>query len=116
MICHVCGYVMSDFDADCLRCRNGYKPPSKHVTDHKMTVYSAPPRSAPPPSPDFQLTLPQSAARYQDALIDRIADDPAIVGRVAAEGREWAMANYTPVAMARRFLAELGHPQAASEP
>jgi hypothetical protein len=50
------------------------------------------------------------------ALIDRIADDPAIVGRVAAEGREWAMANYTPVAMARRFLAELGHPQAASEP
>lgn len=45
-------------------------------------------------------------------LVDRIAADPSAIERVAAEGRRWALANYSPVAMARRFLAELGFPDA----
>jgi hypothetical protein len=42
--------------------------------------------------------------------IERIADDPGCLQRVAAAGREWALANYAPAAMARRFLAEAGLP------
>jgi hypothetical protein len=43
-----------------------------------------------------------------DTLIDRIASDPGSLERVAAAGREWAIANYSPVAMTKRFLAEVG--------
>jgi hypothetical protein len=45
-------------------------------------------------------------------LIDRIAGEPGALERVAAEGRRWAVANYSPAAMARRFLGELGFPDA----
>jgi hypothetical protein len=46
-----------------------------------------------------------------ESLIDRIRDDPGSLERVASAGREWAIANYSPAAMARRFLAEAGHSQ-----
>ena len=41
-------------------------------------------------------------------VLERIADDPGSLERAAAAGREWAIANYAPAAMARRFLAEAG--------
>ena len=43
-----------------------------------------------------------------ERVVDRIAGDPECLERVAAAGREWAIANYSPSAMARRFLAEVG--------
>ncbi len=43
-----------------------------------------------------------------ESVIDRIAEDPSSLERVAAAGRDWAMAEYSPPAMARRFLAEAG--------
>ncbi len=41
-------------------------------------------------------------------LIERLAEDPGSLERAAAAGREWAIANYAPAPMARRFLAEAG--------
>jgi hypothetical protein len=38
------------------------------------------------------------------AAIDRIADDPGILERIALEGRIWAIENYSPVPTALRFL------------
>lgn len=38
------------------------------------------------------------------AAIDRIADDPEILERIALEGRKWAIENYSPVPTALRFL------------
>jgi hypothetical protein len=49
-----------------------------------------------------------------EPVVDRIAGDPAALARVAAAGREWAIAHYSPPAMARRFLAEAGFPDAGS--
>jgi hypothetical protein len=45
------------------------------------------------------------------ATIDAIADDPSRLEAVASAGRNWALANYSPVAMAKRFLAEVGVPR-----
>jgi hypothetical protein len=39
-----------------------------------------------------------------DATIERIADDPSLLERVARQGREWALANYSPRALASRLL------------
>ncbi len=39
-----------------------------------------------------------------DATLDRIAADPGLLERVAASGREWALAHYSPEALARRLL------------
>jgi hypothetical protein len=50
-----------------------------------------------------------------DPVIDAIAADPGSLGRVAAAGRAWAVAHYSPPAMARRFLAEAGFPLADAE-
>jgi len=36
--------------------------------------------------------------------IDRIRDDPSLLERISAAGREWALAHYSPVATASRFL------------
>jgi hypothetical protein len=38
------------------------------------------------------------------AAVDRIADEPEILEKIAKEGREWAIANYSPVPTALRFL------------
>ena len=38
----------------------------------------------------------------------RIADDPGCLERIAANGRVWALAHYSPAPMAARFLRELG--------
>ncbi len=50
-----------------------------------------------------------------EPVVDRIADDPGSLGRVAAAGREWALAHYSPAAMATRFLAEAGFPLAGPQ-
>ena len=39
-----------------------------------------------------------------DATIDRLADDRSLLERVARQGREWALANYSPRALASRML------------
>jgi len=39
-----------------------------------------------------------------DATLDRIAEDPSLLERVAHQGREWALANYSPRALASRML------------
>ncbi len=39
-----------------------------------------------------------------DDAVDRIAADPAILGRVAAAGRAWALEHYSPRALASRLL------------
>jgi hypothetical protein len=46
------------------------------------------------------------------AIVDQILDDPGLLGRVAAAGQEWALREYSPRAMARRFLSEAGLPVA----
>ena len=38
------------------------------------------------------------------ATIDRIADEPEILEKIALAGRRWAMENYSPVPTASRFL------------
>jgi hypothetical protein len=45
-----------------------------------------------------------------DPIVDQIADDPGCLERVATAGREWAISHYSPSAMARRFLTEVGLP------
>jgi hypothetical protein len=40
--------------------------------------------------------------------VDRIADDPGILEIISAEGRQWAIENYSPVPTALRFLEMLG--------
>lgn len=40
--------------------------------------------------------------------VDRIADEPGIIERVATEGRQWALKHYRPVATAIRFLETVG--------
>ena len=40
--------------------------------------------------------------------VDRIADDPGILERISAEGRQWAIENYSPVPTALRFLEMVG--------
>jgi len=59
--------------------------------------------------------MPEKGRHYFGVNIDRpgpvleeIADDPGSLERVAGAGREWAVAHYSPPAMARRFLAEAG--------
>ena len=49
------------------------------------------------------------------SVVERIADDPGSLRRIAAAGREWAIANYSPRAMATRFLAEAGFPLAGPQ-
>lgn len=38
------------------------------------------------------------------AAVDRIADQPEILEKIASEGRDWAIKNYSPVPTALRFL------------
>lgn len=40
--------------------------------------------------------------------LDRLRDDPGVFERVASAGREWAMAHYSPRAMAARLLGMIG--------
>lgn len=40
--------------------------------------------------------------------VDRLRSDPGLLERVAAQGREWALNNYSPRAMAARLLEWLG--------
>jgi hypothetical protein len=47
-----------------------------------------------------------------EPVLERIAEDPGSLERVAAAGRTWALTHYSPPAMARRFLAEAGFPVA----
>lgn len=42
--------------------------------------------------------------------IDRLAAEPALLERIARDGREWALEHYAPRAMAGRFLDWCGHP------
>ncbi len=42
-----------------------------------------------------------------DAAIQRIRADPGCLARIAAEGHRWVRENYSPLAMARRFLDQL---------
>ena len=39
-----------------------------------------------------------------NTLIERITDEPGLLGRVAQDGRVWAETYFSPVAVARRFL------------
>lgn len=41
------------------------------------------------------------------ATLARLAAEPGLSGRIAAQGRAWALAHYSPVALARRFLGTL---------
>lgn len=41
------------------------------------------------------------------AALSRLASDPELAETIAAQGREWAIANYSPTALARRFLATM---------
>ena len=38
------------------------------------------------------------------AVLDRLMREPGLAGRIAAQGRAWALDNYSPKALARRFL------------
>jgi hypothetical protein len=38
----------------------------------------------------------------------RLDREPGLAARIAAQGRAWALEHYTPAALARRFLCELG--------
>lgn len=49
-----------------------------------------------------------------DDTIDRLIDDPGMLERVATAGRAWALANYSPRAMAIRFLEYLNIPFSSS--
>jgi hypothetical protein len=40
-----------------------------------------------------------------DETIDRVAADPAVLERVAAAGRRWALEHYAPPALAGRMLS-----------
>jgi len=40
-------------------------------------------------------------------MVERLRDDPMLLDRVAASGRQWALEHYHPVEVARRFLATL---------
>lgn len=40
--------------------------------------------------------------------LERIKDEPEILGKVAVEGHDWVIENYSPAAMARRFLELAG--------
>ena len=37
-------------------------------------------------------------------VIERLRDEPEVLGKVAASGREWAMQHYSPRRMAERLL------------
>lgn len=50
---------------------------------------------------------------HPERILEGIAADPAGLERVAAAGRAWALEHYSPPAMARRFLSEVGFPMAA---
>jgi hypothetical protein len=41
------------------------------------------------------------------AVLDRLQLEPGLAGRIAAQGRAWALEHYSPAALARRFLAVL---------
>ncbi|MEG4007151.1 hypothetical protein QUA41_15700 [Microcoleus sp. Pol11C1] len=41
--------------------------------------------------------------------VARIADDPGILEKISAEGRQWAIKNYSPVPTALRFLEMVGY-------
>lgn len=43
-----------------------------------------------------------------ERTVERIADDPGCLERIARDGRAWALANYAPAPLATRFLHELG--------
>ena len=40
-----------------------------------------------------------------EATTDRIVANPGLLEQVAAAGREWALENYAPIPVAKRFLA-----------
>jgi len=46
--------------------------------------------------------------RRPEQAIERLRDEPDLLERVADEGRRWALANYSPKAMAARMLGSLG--------
>jgi hypothetical protein len=46
-----------------------------------------------------------------DEFIERLHEEPEVIGRISVEGRQWAIENYSPQAMARRLLAILGYRQ-----
>ena len=41
--------------------------------------------------------------------LERLRDDTGLLERVARQGRQWALANYSPKAMAQRFVSMLEH-------
>jgi hypothetical protein len=51
-----------------------------------------------------------------DKAITRLRDDPDVLERVAVHGREWALRNYSPAAMADRMLGHAGLSCARSKP
>jgi hypothetical protein len=44
-----------------------------------------------------------------DQFVERIQDEPELLWRVSQEGRQWALAHYSPKAVAQRFLTALGY-------
>ena len=44
-----------------------------------------------------------------DLFIERLRDEPKLLERIGQDGRQWALAHYSPKAMAQRFLAALGY-------
>jgi Glycosyl transferases group 1 len=45
---------------------------------------------------------------HVDEVIERLTAEPELLARIAAAGREWALKNYSPNAMAERFLTVTG--------
>jgi hypothetical protein len=43
-----------------------------------------------------------------EPAVERIADDPGCLERIARDGRAWALAHYAPAPLAARFLREFG--------
>lgn len=67
--------------------------------------------------------MPQKGVHYfgvdlskPGEVIQQLADDPGRLESVAAAGRAWALAEYSPAATARRFLGEVGFPESARKP
>ncbi|MBA4138078.1 MAG: hypothetical protein C0518_12245 [Opitutus sp.] len=42
-----------------------------------------------------------------DDALDRLAEEPGLAERIAAQGRQWALSHYSPAALAARFLQSL---------
>lgn len=43
--------------------------------------------------------------RHPERTIERLSEEPGLLERVARQGQEWALENYSPKAMAEKFLA-----------